>query len=366
LLVRQLTRQLSTSLNSALSGVAEVITRVLIDLSPTSGAFYSLGSEFVATDEFEAEIDIVTSSTDSFSMIFGGSSSGDYLALRSGGELRLSMNGVVFTQTTGGYNDGVLHTVKISRVGTTVSISADGVTLVTATNTAPFKVDRVGTWANNSFYFKGIESNLRLTDVDTPANNLEFVLNQLTANFEYPVNNVIGSEEVSNNTFDNATGWYSPRVASVISVVGGKLRSTATGTGTFGSAIALTGLTVGELYLFNASATSNNLSASLRFRVATSSNLNSGTIGPTVNSPSSLNETFIATATTMYIGTIVTGHSAGDYVDIDAGISIKSVTNRITYQNIGTANTIRDTYTLSTGGTQLISDLRTIDIAAQA
>ena len=228
MLVRQLTRQLSTSLNSALSGVAEVITRVLIDLSPTSGAFYSLGSEFVATDEFEAEIDIVTSSTDSFSMIFGGSSSGDYLALRSGGELRLSMNGVVFTQTTGGYNDGVLHTVKISRVGTTVSISADGVTLATATSTDPFKVDRAGNWANNSFYFRGIESNLKLTDITTPANSLEFKLNQLTANTE----------------------------------------------------------------------TNNGVTA--------------------------------------------------------------------TYNNIGTANTIRNTYTLSEDGTQLISDLRTIDIAAQA
>jgi hypothetical protein len=161
-------------------------------------------------------------------MIFGGSSSGDYLAIRSGGELRLSMNGTVFNQTTGGYNDGVLHTVKIARVGTTVSISADDVPLLTATNTDPFKVDRAGNWANNSFYFNGVESNLRLTDVATPANNLEFALNQLTANTE-----------------------------------------------------------------------------------------------------------------------------------INNGVTV-------TYNNIGTASTIRNTYTLSADGTQLISDLRTIDIAAQA
>ena len=228
MLVRQLTRQLSRSLNTGLSGVAEAITRVLVDLSPTSNGFYLLGSEFVAAGEFEAEIDIVTSSTDSFSMIFGGSSSGDYLAIRSGGELRLAMNGAVFNQTTGGYNDGVLHTVKISRVGTIVSIAVDGVTLATATNTDPFKVARAGVWANNSYYFNGIESNLRLTDVDTPANNLEFALNQLTANTE----------------------------------------------------------------------TNNGVTA--------------------------------------------------------------------TYNNIGTASTIRNTYTLSADGTQLISDLRTIDIAAQA
>jgi hypothetical protein len=200
---------LTGSLSDMLSAFvfSSVEEKVLIDLSPTSGAFYSLDSEFVATDEFEAEIDFLTSSTDSFSMILGGSSAGDYLAIRGGGQLRLSIGGAVFNQTTGGYNDGVLHTVKISRVGTTVSISADGVTLVTATNTDPFKVDSVGTWANNSFYFKGIESNLRLTDVDTPANNLEFNLNQLTANTETSSGvtatyNNIGTANTIRNTYE--------------------------------------------------------------------------------------------------------------------------------------------------------------------
>ena len=51
MLVRQLTKQLSTSLNSALSGVSEAIARVLIDLSPTSNGFYLLGSEFMATGD---------------------------------------------------------------------------------------------------------------------------------------------------------------------------------------------------------------------------------------------------------------------------------------------------------------------------
>jgi hypothetical protein len=199
-LTGSLSDMLSTFVFSALE------ERVLIDLSPTSGAFYSLGSEFVATGAFEAEIDFLTSSTDSFSMILGGSSAGDYLAIRGGGELRLSINGTVFNQTTGGYNDGVLHTVKISRTGSTVSILVDGVSLLTATNTDSFKVDRVGTWANNSFYFNGIESNLRLTDVDTPANNLEFALNQLTANTETnngvtATYNNIGTANTIRNTY---------------------------------------------------------------------------------------------------------------------------------------------------------------------
>jgi hypothetical protein len=38
----------------------------------------------------------------------------------------------------------------------------------------------------------------------------------------------------------------------------------------------------------------------------------------------------------------------------------------LTYQNIGTGTSVRDTYVLSNDGTQYISDLRTIDIAAQA
>ena len=39
------------------------------------------------------------------------------------------------------------------------------------------------------------------------------------------------------------------------------------------------------------------------------------------------NDTFTATATTHYVGTIVTGHAANDTVTIDAGITVKEITN---------------------------------------
>ena len=74
------------------------------------------------------------------------------------------------------------------------------------------------------------------------------------------------------------------------------------------------------------------------------------------------NDTFTATATTLYVGTLVTGHAANDTVTIDAGITVKEITNytdanaasntenslqannSVTYQNI--AQDVRDTYTL--------------------
>jgi hypothetical protein len=140
----------------------------------------------------------------------------------------------------------------------------------------------------------------------------------------------VGSEEITNNTFDSAVDWSparTPTEPTIISAVNNKLRATAKNTDTFGSVSALQNMIIGSEYSILMSAASNNPAAEVRLRVAPSSQLGVELAINTSSSGShSVDSTFVATATTMYVGTIVTGQDPDDYVDIDAGISIKSNT----------------------------------------
>ena len=137
---------------------------------------------------------------------------------------------------------------------------------------------------------------------------------------------VYGDEVVVNNAFNDATGWYEPRNSSTISAVSNKLRSTADSAATFGGATTLAGLTVGKKYKIQGTASSNNSSAIVRIRVGIPQDLTSAyiEISQVTNSVTASTD-FIATAETMYVGTIVTGHNGGDYVEFDAGLSVKEV-----------------------------------------
>ena len=138
---------------------------------------------------------------------------------------------------------------------------------------------------------------------------------------------VYDDELVTNNSFSDATGWYEPRNVSTISVVSNKLRSTADSGTTFGSATTLAGLTVGKQYKIQGTASSNNSSATVRIRVAIPQDLGAGTyitVGSSTGSVT-VNTKFTAIAETMYVGTIITGHNGGDYVEIDSGFTVKEI-----------------------------------------
>ena len=138
---------------------------------------------------------------------------------------------------------------------------------------------------------------------------------------------VYGDELVVNNAFNDATGWYEPRNSSTISAVSNKLRSTADTVTTFGGATTLAGLTVGKQYKIQGTASSNNSSkAIVRIRVSIAQDLGSDYIAiAQLTGSVTVNTYFIATAETMYVGTIVTGHDGGDYVEFDSGFSVKEI-----------------------------------------
>ena len=128
-------------------------------------------------------------------------------------------------------------------------------------------------------------------------------------------------------TVETIADWYSPRSNSSLSIINNKLVSIAGSTGQFGAAQQVDNLIIGNTYKIVGTATCSNSAASVYIRVSPVSNVD-GTLF-TVNSTGSVtaNATFIATATTHYVGTIVTGHAANDTVTIDAGITVKEVTN---------------------------------------
>jgi hypothetical protein len=360
-LARQLSRGLSRPLSSDLDGITRI---VFIDLDDTASAHYLLGTPFVALADFSLPVYFVTSSSTT-QIIFGDSLSADsFIAILSTGVIRTKIAGVSI-DSTAVFADGEEHYLVPSRDGSAVTVYVDGVLVANGTASGTVTLDSAGRNINNA-PFDGILSRPSFIDLTTPANSLYFKLNQLAKEYELPTNNVFGSEEITNNTFINTTGWAPARAQSVLSVVSNKLRATISSTSTFGSSFLMNSLVIGETYRVTASAVSNNAGATVRLRIATDTGLGSTIVNVDASGSVAIDTVFIATATSMYVGTIVTGQDSGDYVDIEAGISIKSVTNYITYQNIATGTATRNTYELLNSDTQWVSPTRTINIAAQA
>ena len=132
-------------------------------------------------------------------------------------------------------------------------------------------------------------------------------------------------------TSEAIADWYNPRSASSLSIINNKLVSIADSTAAFGAAQQVDNLIIGNTYKIVGTATCSNSSASLYFRVSTNLTLTPYT-GANILTISAVGTVeadaiFIATATTHYVGTIVTGHAANDTLTLDAGITVKEITN---------------------------------------
>jgi len=125
-------------------------------------------------------------------------------------------------------------------------------------------------------------------------------------------------------TVETIADWYSPRGASSLSIINNKLVSIADSTATFGAAQQIDNLIIGKAYIFKANISKSNPSSIIYSRISTDSSLSSTIFNTSINP---VNTIFIATQTTMYIGVVVTNHAANDTVTIDAGITVKEITN---------------------------------------
>jgi hypothetical protein len=182
-------RGLARPLFRALSGVVSAITKVLIDLSPTSNGFYSLGTPVVFAADFEIEIDFVSSTQGENQHLTGAVSSNRYEILFVSNNALVVYDGSIGAQVHSiaglPYLDGKKHTIKATRAGGLQSLFIDGTPVASATKAVGnVTIDCLGSRERTTNFFGGILSDPKLTDITTPANSLEFKLDQLTANTE--------------------------------------------------------------------------------------------------------------------------------------------------------------------------------------
>jgi hypothetical protein len=355
-IARTLARSLSRNLSRALSGVVDTITKVLINLSPTSNAFYSIGTDVVMTTAYTLGISAILPTDSTTYALFGRSSSAtDYLKLLSTGFLSLDVDGTVVTSTVAATKDSEFRNYSVTLDGNDFIFKEKDTVISTVTNaTAAGKaltINLIGN-SNGANFYPGVLS-------DPQIGPQKFNLNELTQNYELPVDNVFGSEEISNNDYTNGTtDWYSTRNNSILTVNGGKLRSTTLVVATIGQAQELTGLTIGQAYLLkNATVTASLASETVRIRVAPSADLSEATNQAIGTGTVTFDAIFFATATTMYVGTVCDNINGGGFVELDANITARSVTKSLAYNNIGFGTDVRDIYSLTDSqyfGTNLV------------
>ena len=198
-----------------------VITKVFINLEPIAPAYYSLSTPWVTSGDFEIEVDFATTASSGIMLIGDNFNTNYYFRTNSDGQFVAYSSGVLKTFLTANYQDGKLHNVKFILTGTSLVCVLDGVatagqTIVPFIGANNFKV---GTNSVLNRYFDGILSNVKLTDITTPANSLSFGLDELTGDIEYPAENVFGSE-LGNTSALNLSGFGTQGI--VTSLVIGK------------------------------------------------------------------------------------------------------------------------------------------------
>jgi hypothetical protein len=315
----------------------EPLRETYIKLSDTAGSFYKLGTNWVATGDYSIEQYVYY--TGAFVRLHGNIDNfGSRAEITTAGAISWTVGsgGEVAVSTLGSLvPTNKLSSVRVERIGDVGRIFVNG-TLVfkTLVVTSPASVNVNG--KHKTFSNGGLLSKLNLIDLTTPANSLYFKLNEITQNYELPTNNVFGGELVTNGDFATNSDWFlqsatiSNGVCSVASGVDRGLIRQSINT------------TVGS-YIIKIKIT--NLSGSLNVQIRNSS-----------NSVNTFNETIISngeyellayqsdvTANLIFIQ-CANGESVS--FDID-DVSIKSVTNALTYENI--ALDARDIYTLIDG-----------------
>lgn len=344
------------SRNSNIPIVVPITKNFINLLGDPPQAYYELATPWVASGDFEIEVDFSTTDTSPYQMIYGFLSTGDYLTVQAEGQVRLSIGGANITTSQGGFNDGKLHKVKVLRVGSIASISVDGVTLASGNRTGTHGVSTIGTWASANLFFKGIISDVKITDITTPANSLSFGLDELTQDYEYPTENVFGSELVVNGDFATDTDWS---WVSNWSIGGGS--ASMASTSSFTPIRQDIGLQTSNAYELSFDVLA--ISGSMKVMATKASGTDSQVI--TVFSTTG-NKTAVVQTTDPLLTHLSFSREVGTASATIDNVSVKQVTNVLTYQNIAETSDVRDTYTLSNNDTQWISDLRTIDIAEQA
>jgi hypothetical protein len=315
--------------------VEAVSSKVLIYLAPTGNSHYTLNTAWTAPNDFEFSINF-RKTTLGVMVLAGKQSDNTAYVAAFDNSFRFKIGNVTESQFDFvDADDGRWHTLKYTRIDGALSTFFDRVLMGTSLVSSTFVIDMVGR-SGNGFRYNGILSNLELTDLTTASNTLEFKLNKLTDNFEYPVNNVFGSQAFSPSNIvstgpgwsDNGDGTYSSDGTNsnqVISFSGLLLESNET----YEVLYTLSEGSTGNVRII-LNATGNNAGGVTRSAGGSYHELMTLDIANTSGDNLIRFQTFGLALT----GTI-------------SGISVRKVTNAVTYQNI--PEDARETYSLTDG-----------------
>ena len=183
-----------------------LISRYFITLDPVLNSSYEMAQPITFAGDFEIEVEFSTTSFAGHIIVSTSEITQDYIFVRSStGEVGLRVSDGAITGTIV-VADGELHTIKVTKVGTTVSLFVDGVFDGTATTTiTPTEIGLIGRWAENSLYYSGIIANAKFTDKSGAS---DVVTTFRLGNSPAAENYIYGGELVANGDFsDGATGW---------------------------------------------------------------------------------------------------------------------------------------------------------------
>jgi hypothetical protein len=338
-----------TSIMRTLEGI------VFIDLDSTASAHYLLGTPFVAAADYSIPF-YVYFVGDSI-RVWGNTSNFQ-------GRLTINGNGSINWRVSDNLADtGVdaplgsvpvnkLSFIKVVRTGAVGDIIVNGTNVFSGgVDTDAITIEGLGIQSNSTS--GGLMSRPSFIDITTPANSLYFKLNQLTKEYELPTNNVFGSELATNGDFATDSNWTKSAGATIS---GGQANLAGSNAFIQQSMSVSNGELVQVTYEVSGNTSDGDLFLSSTGFGDTSFGLPESVGVHIVFVP------VLDAAAPFKI--ILTNYTTGA-LNL-SNISVKQVTNVLTYQNIALGAPTRDTYALASAGTQWVSDLRTIDIAAQA
>jgi hypothetical protein len=145
---------------------AKAIKRYITELSAAGSMYDQFSSPITLDGDFEKQIQYVTTETGVFQMLSGLlSSTSEYLGITAAGDLELRLSGS-FHNFGAVPRDGRLNTVRLVRVGSSISAYINGALLSSIVNSSTYRFDVVARYASG-LYFNGIWSNLLVEDNGT-------------------------------------------------------------------------------------------------------------------------------------------------------------------------------------------------------
>ena len=184
--------------SAGVAGIDDLtLIRTFINLDPVLNSHYVLSTAVIFTGDFTINVKLATTAV-SGAMIFSGGTGATGLELykNTSGTLTLYYAGAaVFTVVAANVEDGKLHTASITRVGSTLTLTAGAASGSTTSITGNVQVTHAGSRDGTGFYFDGNIADLGFIDQsgagDVPTT---FRLDQATGTTE---NSIEGNNSIT-------------------------------------------------------------------------------------------------------------------------------------------------------------------------